>query len=380
LACSAFIKAKLAENPPAPSELIASKDVVSWSNTPDYQFNKLGKYIGNVKLPDTYTLKSLKSFKGLTKLDDKAVEGLNNQLRLLQYHKSNKPRKYGNLTINQEDTKKTVELLLKYGNTPNQLLNMLDAHQLIGNDNKGNVYQTGYFTPVLKVSRVKDGIFKYPIYTRPTNWKGKLPSRKEIEGDGVLDGKGLVLAYANDPVEVYFMQVQGSGIVEYTDGTRELFSYNGNNGHPYKSIGKFMVREGISNEGDVSIKGIKNYIMKNPEMKDSILFTNPSYVFFTPVPTKNKVKGDPDFIPLGSCLLGAVPVINRKGICIGHEFKLLLAQDVGGIIKGPGHIDIYRGLGYEGRMKAGSLHHYGALWLLLPKAEPGEPEVIRAAM
>ncbi|MFT4664953.1 MAG: membrane-bound lytic murein transglycosylase A [Polaribacter sp.] len=398
LLLAAYSLSNKAEQPPPLAKeatvVEIPQDLVSWSNTPDYKFNKLGKYIGKDKMSDTYTKKSLKSFDAFPELGAKVKDGLNNQLKLLKYRKKARTKSYGNLTISPKDTKSTVELLLRYAEQPEQLLNMLDAHQIKGNDKKGNVYHTGYFTPVLKVNKTKDDIFKYPIYNRPSNWEGKLPSRAEIEGEGVLDGKGLVLAYANDPVEVYFMQVQGSGIVEYPDGTHELFAYNGSNGHKYKSIGKFMIREGIAGEGDVSIKDIRTFIQEHPEMKDSILFSNPSYVFFNPVPTQEKIKGaglvpltpehsiavDPDYIPLGSCLLAAVPNYNRKGICTKHEFKLLLAQDVGGAINGPGHVDVYQGIGYEGRIKATSLHHYGALWLLLPKAEPTEPEVIRAAM
>ena len=191
---------------------------------------------------------------------------------------------------------------------------------------------------------------------------------------------GLELAWANDPVEIYFMQVQGSGIVEYTDGSHELLAYNGANGHPYKSIGKFMIQQGIAGSGDVSIKDIKRFVSENPHMKDSILFANPSYVFFNPVPTRDKIKGaglvpltpehsiavDPDYIPLGSCLLAAVPIFNRKGICTKHEYRLLLAQDVGGAINGPGHVDLYQGIGYEGRIKATGLHPVSYTHLTLP--------------
>ncbi|MFK7810542.1 MAG: murein transglycosylase A [Saprospiraceae bacterium] len=381
----------IAEEAPVKEQLTA--DLVSWSNTPDYKFNKLGKYIGKEKMPETYSKKSLHDFAAFPKLNKPVIEGLKNQLKLLRYYKKTSIKTYGNLTIDPKDTKTTVDLMLQYADAPEQLLKRLDAHQINGNDGKGNVYETGYFTPVLKVSQKKDDIYKYPIYKRPTKWQGKLPSRAEIES-GILDSMNLILAYANDPVDLYFMQVQGSGIVEYKNGDHELFAYNGGNGYPYKSIGKFMIEEGIAGEGDVSIKDIRRYIKEHPEMKDSILCANPNYIFFNPVPTKDKIKGaglvpltpehsiavDPDYIPLGSCVLAAVPVYNRKGIVTHHEFKVLLAQDVGGAINGPGHVDIYQGIGYEGRIKATGLHHYGALWLLLPKSETGEPEVIRATM
>ena len=383
-----------AEVPEVKSVVEAPQKVVTWTNTPDYKFNKTGKYIGKSKLEGTYTQNSLESFDQFPTITKKVKSGLENQLKLLKYRKQRKDKQIGDLLINQGATKQTIDILLKYADDPAQLAKMLDAHQIKGRDGKGNVHFTGYFTPVVKASKVKDEHYKYPIYTRPTKWEGKLPTRAEIEGEGAFSGMGLELAYAIDPVEVYFMQVQGSGIVEYPDGSHELYAYNGGNGHPYKSIGKFMIQQGIAGEGDVSIKDIKRYVSANPHMKDSILFANPNYIFFNPVPTKNKIKGaglvpltpehsiavDTDYIPLGSCLLAAVPAFNRKGICTHHEFKLLLAQDVGGAINGPGHVDLYQGIGYEGRIKATGMHHYGALWLLLPKSAPEEPQVIRASM
>ena len=368
--------------------------VVAWTNAPDYKYNKTGKYIGTSRLSATYTKNNLESFDAFPKISKRVKTGLKNQLKLLKYRKKSREKQYGELAIHPDDTKSTVDLLLKYADQPEQLFKMLDAHQIKGNDGKGNVKYTGYFTPVLKVSKVKDDHFKYPIYTRPTSWEGKLPSRAEIDGNGVLEGLGLELAWTDDPVELYFMQVQGSGIVEYKDGSHELFAYNGGNGHPYKSIGKFMIQQGIAGSGDVSIKDIKKFVSENPHMKDSILFANPNFIFFNPLSKHSKVKGaglvpltpehsiavDTDYIPLGSCLLAAVPVFNRKGICTHHEFKVMLAQDVGGAINGPGHIDVYQGVGYEGRIKATGLHHYGALWLLLPKSAPEEPQVIRAGI
>ncbi len=389
-----FTDSKPAETPSETDPVVPTAKVVSWTNVPDYKFNKTGKYIGTERLASTYTVNSLESFDDFPAINRKVKNGLQHQLKLLKYHKNKKQTRYGHLSIEHEQTVQTVDLLLKYADQPELLPKLLDAHQIKGRDGKGNVHFTGYFTPVIKVSRKKDEYYQYPLYTRPTNWKGKLPSRAAIEGEGVLNGLGLELAWAADPVEVYFMQVQGSGIVEYRDGSHELFAYNGGNGHPYRSIGKFMIQQGIAGKGDVSIKDIKKYIAANPHMKDSILFANPNYIFFNPVPTKNKIKGaglvpltpehsiavDTDYIPLGSCMLAAVPVFNRKGICTRHEFRLLLAQDVGGAINGPGHVDLYQGIGYEGRIKATGLHHYGALWLLLPKEEPTTPEIIRAGM
>ena len=119
-------------------------------------------------------------------------------------------------------------------------------------------------------------------------------------------------------------------------------------------------------------------------MIDSVLFANPSYVFFEPAQSRPKGAGlvpltsmhsiavDTRYIPLGSVLLATVPVINKRNQVIRHEYKLLVAQDVGGAIKGPGHVDLYTGIGTAARRKASALHHYGKLWLLLPNSDKTE--------
>lgn len=377
-----------------PSSINESLNPVKWSNEPSYKFHRTGKKLGNQKLDRLYTKSSMKSFDQFPMISPALMDGLNNQIKLLKARKRN-TKNYGDLSITADQTKRTVELLQKYHDQPGKLVEALDAFQIKGKDQKGNVHFTGYFTPVLKVSKTKNAEYKYPLYNRPKNWKGKLPSRAEI-ANGALDSLGLELAFAKNAVDAYFMQVQGSGIVEYRDGSHELYSYNGGNGHPYNSIGKFMIKQGIADEANVSIARIKKFVAENPHMRDSILSANANFIFFEPTSIENKTKGaglvpltpehsiavDPDFIPLGSCLLAAVPVYNKSGNCTHHEFKILIAQDVGGAINGPGHVDVYEGIGQEGRSKATQLHHYGALWLLLaPENDKNKPvEVLRAGV
>ena len=371
----------------------AIKPLINWERTPDYKFHRTGKALGAVALPTTYTQNSLESFESFPTIDQEVINGLKNQLRILKLRKKKKSKySFGNLNVHIKQLEETIELLMKYADKPELLLKTLDAHQIKGKDSKGNVHFTGYFTPVLKVSRVQDDIYKYPIYKRPQKWLGKLPSRAEIEGGQALAGLGLELAYAKDAVDLYFMQVQGSGIVEYPDGSHEHFAYNSGNGHKYKSIGRFMIEQGLATIDKVSIKHIKNYVAENPHMLDTVLFSNPNFIFFEAKPAETKTKGagqvpltayhsiavDPDYIPLGGCYLGAIPITNRRGVCTHHEYRLLFAQDVGGAINGPGHVDLYQGIGKKGKIKATSMHHYGGLWLLLPKSEDQQPDVIRA--
>ena len=120
---------------------------------------------------------------------------------------------------------------------PQGLEEHLNAYQLKGQDGKGNVKFTGYFTPELKVRKQKSNRYPYPIYAYPENWKGRLPSRRQIDGERVLNGQGLELAFAKRLEDIYYMQLQGSGLVNFGNGKRRYFGYAGSNKHPYSSIG-----------------------------------------------------------------------------------------------------------------------------------------------
>ena len=365
-----------------------SKDVLLSSHQIDstkltlghgYDFKNNGKDKTAPLLPETYNLSHLDSLE-LPIISEGLVEALEYQLKLLQIKKQKKQQHLGNLDISLAQLETVIKQLLAWQYTqPLGLTEILDAYQIKGEDLRGNVHFTGYFTPVIKVSKKKSKHYQYPIYTRPKNWSGEYPTRAEIDGEGAFEGRGLEIAYARNPVDVYFMQVQGSGYVEYPDGTRMLFSYDGTNKQPYKSIGRFLVNMNLISAEHISMNGIRRLLLKNPSMIKEVLYYNPSYTFFTPkkskpigaglVPltTNHSIAVDRKYIPLGACLLAKVPVVNEKGRLLRHEFRFLVAQDVGGAIKGPGHVDLYSGDGPEGKKKASYLHHYGKLWLLLPK-------------
>ncbi len=307
------------------------------------------------------------------------IVALKQQKKLLKYKKQKTPQKVGNLMVSNEQLQQTADILLnaKDGDLA-EMIHQLDAHKIEGEDKRGNVHFTGYYTPVLPVSSIQSKEFPYPIYAFPQDWQGALPSRKEIDGNFVLKGRNLELAYAKSMIDIYIMQVQGSGIVEYENGKQELFAFTGSNRQSYSSIGKYMLKKGLTTPQHVSLQFIKKYLYENPEKTHEILFSNPSYVFFKPIDSNPKGAGlvpltkihsiavDTRYIPMGSILLASIPIINDKNSVISHEYRLVVAQDIGGAIKGPGHVDLYTGIGYEGRKHAGRLHHYGNLWLLLP--------------
>lgn len=257
----------------------------------------------------------------------------------------------------------------------------LIAHQLAGQDQRGNVQITGYYVPILPVRHLPDEVYRYPLYRKPVqrNAEGKYPSREEIDFENALAGQGLEIAYTASLVDNFFLHVQGSGVVEYEDGEQKLLSWGGVNGHAYRSLGKELIERGEIDRANISAQSIRQWLSNNPDRNREILSTNPSYLFFSegpkaPIGAANvpltplySAAVDPNVIPLGSILLAQVPKLDAYGNLVGHEFRLLLAQDKGGAIKGPGHIDWYQGIGEEAHFHAGQLKHFGKVWLLLPK-------------
>jgi membrane-bound lytic murein transglycosylase A len=236
---------------------------------------------------------------------------------------------------------------------------------------------TGYFEPELDGSPVRSGRFQYPIYRRPPELKeGSVFHSREAIENGAISGRGLELAWLDDPVDVYFLQVQGSGRIRMTDGTVVRVGYAGANGHAYRSIGQEMVRRGTHSLDQVSAPEIASYVRSNPTSGRTLLYTNPSYVFFRKIGTLNPEDGpigamgrsittlrsvaiDPKFT-----LLGAPVWIEKDGR--RPIRRLMVAQDTGGAIKGMQRADIFYGTGSGAGEAAGTVKDGGRMVLLLP--------------
>lgn len=365
--------------PTEPSQVSVTNKKVPRS---DYQLHRNGKIKFASQKEDIFVKSSLDSL-DFPELDDKLVQALENQLKVLRLRKNRKNQRVAGIDVSIDKLERTIHLLLEKAKSSDDYLNLnneIAAYQTWGKDKKGHVNFTGYFAPEINVKAEADETYQYPLYTYPDEWEGKLPTRKEIDGEGALEGMGLELAYAKNLVDIYYMQLQGSGYVNFVDtGKKTLFRFDGGNGHKYRSIERFIMRNDDIKLGNITMDGIKNFLSKNPELMDTVLYSNPSYSFFRP--SRSSVKGaggvslmedisiavDPDYFPLGSVILASVPTYNKKGNFAGHEFRLLLAQDVGGAINGAGHVDVYSGVGNKGKVKATMRHHYGNMWLLLPK-------------
>ena len=236
---------------------------------------------------------------------------------------------------------------------------------------------TGYFEPELDGSPVRTPQFAWPIYRRPPEMlDGQAWYDRATIERGILRGRGLELAWLNDPVDVYFLQIQGSGRIRMPDGHVMRVGYAGVNGHAYASMGKAMVAQGAAQPGQVDAGVIQDYVRANPTAGASLMNVNPSYVFFRKIAdlpvdrgpigamgrsitTLRSIAVDPKHVPLGA------PVwIEKAGA--DPMFRLMVAQDTGGAIKGAQRADIFFGTGRSAGKAAGRIKDSGRLVVLLP--------------
>ena len=344
-----------------------------------YEFEGNGKSKTASPLPRLYTKVDhaegwREAVSGNTQL---LTEAIKNQFRYLFLQDPSKTHTLGNLSVENERLQKTVNALLELLKDTAKAAPSFSFYQIKGEDGRGNVHFTAYFTPVLSVSEIPDVQYRFPLYKLPGSWKGPLPAREEIDSRGVLRNQGLEIAWSESLLDNFFMHVQGSGYVRYPDGRMQLLANNGSNGQPYTSVGKYLVASGHVPQELISLESISGWFGQNPDSLESVLFRNRSYTFFAPSDSKptgasgvaltegHSIAVDPGYIPFGAVLLARLPVLDETGVLLRHEYHLLTAQDRGGAIKGPGHVDLYAGVGDEALKKASALHHYGQLWLIL---------------
>ena len=258
----------------------------------------------------------------------------------------------------------------------------------------GKAFVTGYFEPQIAGSRVQGPGYEVPIYAKPddlvetdpataaardTIKRGRLENgvmvpyyeRAEVE-DGALAGRGLEIAWAADPIDFFFLQIQGSGRLKLPDGSIMRIGYASQNGREYTGIGKLMKDRGLLEPGQTSMQGIVTWLRAHPEEGRAIMRENKSYVFFReltgpgplgglghPVTPRGSVATDPRFVPLGAPVLLHLDRTEANGLWI--------AQDTGGAIKGSNRFDTFWGAGEEAARIAGGMVGRGTALILLPK-------------
>ena len=278
-------------------------------------------------------------------------------------------------------------------------------YQVFNQDGSDIGLVTGYYEPLLRGARKRGGPFQTPLYRAPEDLltvdlagiypqlqglrlRGRVVgnkvvpyfSRAELEKSGALAGKELL--WVDDPIEAFFLQVQGSGRVRLADGNETVrVAYADQNGYPYQSIGRYLIDQGELKLEQASAQGIKAWAAANPARRQELLNVNPSYVFF-----KEEKITDPNKGPKGA--LG-VPLTPQRSIAVDTRFvppgvpvflattqpnsetslqRLMLAQDTGGAIKGAVRADFFWGFGAAAGEQAGRMKQRGQMWVLWPKA------------
>lgn len=239
------------------------------------------------------------------------------------------------------------------------------AHSFVAQPIATDALLTGYFEPEYPGATEPSGPFNAPVYAPPEGWTDGTPyfSRRDIEARHLLRGREL--AWLADPLDVFFLQVQGSGRVRLADGGMMRLGYAGKNGHPYTSLGKLLVERGEIAAPDISMQAIRDWVRANPEAGRELMRENASYVFFrvieglgqelgpigtagVPLSAGRSVAVDPQHTPLGAFVwIEALEGFDHPGLCV--------AQDTGSAIIGPGRTDLFCGTGDAAGERAGGL-------------------------
>lgn len=253
--------------------------------------------------------------------------------------------------------------------------NNFNMYEIYGREQWAEVLATGYYEPHVMGARQKTPEFSRPMYALPPDLEITYFDRKEIDVDNKLQGKNLELIWV-DPVDAFFIQIQGSGLVETHDGEKMRVGYAGKNGHPYEPIGKFLTD--IIPIEKMSMQKIKAHLKTLSSYdQQELLNKNPSYVFFKKlegealtsagmeVSDERTIATDNNFFPKGALAFLEI----EDPITKDQKPRLVFDQDTGGAIRGGGRIDLYCGKGEIASQKAGIMKHPGRLYYLVPKTE-----------
>ncbi len=354
-------------------------------------------------------------------LDDMDYNGLENCiLGSISYLNRVPPTvefRFGQDIFNTPHMIKTLEQFFNFIRTKpskDELIQYIKENYLIyttmGSDTPDQVFFTGYYEPVLEGSLKKDAEYSFPIYARPDDlttinlslfspkFKGEtiigrytqqsiVPyyDRKEIEYEGVIDGKVEKIAWLKDRLDLFFLQIQGSGKIYLDNGEFINVHYHGSNGRPYRSIGKLLVDEGKISREEISMQQILDYLRRHPEEVESVLNYNPSYVFFKVekdgplgsleeklTPGRSIALDRRLFPPAGLAFIETKkPLLNEDGTI--HKWmafsRFVLNQDTGGAIRGPNRADLFWGNGPYAEIAAGHMQEFGKLYFLVLKPD-----------
>jgi membrane-bound lytic murein transglycosylase A len=288
------------------------------------------------------------------------------------------------------------------------LYDQFEVVQAAGRDAHGTVLFTGYHEMLLEGSRTPAPEYPYPLYQRPadlveidlglfhTRYAGErlvaryvqgkvLPyfTRRDIDTEGKLQGHGLEFAWLRDPIDGFFLHVQGSGQIHLPDGQIMRVNYAASNGHPYRSIGRLLLDEGRLAPADLSLQGIRRYLQTHPDDRMRVMQANPRYIFFRQVdhgprgslalilePGRSIATDARLFPPGGLAFIQTQqPVLNAQGVITGWQplCRFVFNHDTGSAITGPGRVDLFWGSDAKAEVSAGHMQHTGKLFFLLTR-------------
>jgi membrane-bound lytic murein transglycosylase A len=277
---------------------------------------------------------------------------------------------------------------------------------------------TGYYQPVIEASLIPTEDYRYPIYGKPADLIvaeqvrlapvmtaekvfGRLEgenfipyySRREIDQQGILRGRGYEIAWVRNPVDLFFLHIQGSGILQLPDGWRLHVGYAAANGRAYRSIGRLLIDSGKVPQEEMSMQRLRRYFAEHPEEQYDIMAYNESYIFFrfledgplgsleVPLTPGRSIATDPRLFPKGALAFAVaqMPVVDAAGQLTGWEplSRFVVNQDSGGAIRGAQRADLYFGSGPDAGAAAGYMNRPGKLYFLLLKNPSVSPSMTK---
>ncbi len=387
----------------------------------DYRKNKArtkekGSKIAGLQ-PNLESISDLESF--TDDMDPTSLQlAINNQLEVMYEQDSASPIRLGDFTLTRGRLIETLEvfqkLLQKNISQEDFDKKVYEKFLLyrVGHGKDKKVLFTGYYRPVIPASPVPSPRYRFPIYKMPgkdfhiagtqpdirlagsnigikqilqnkstENWRNL--TREEIDRKGALSNRGLEVAWLENELERYFLHVQGSGVLKFSDGTRQGVRYQGSNKYSYNSIGKLMIRDGVITTDEGSMQGIKKYFANNPQNISQYLNQNKRYIFFSlsdegaigsggaELVGGRSIATDKSIYPAG----GLAFVKTRKPVLDANNkikswkqiSRFVIDQDTGSAIRGKARADLYFGTGKKAGIMAGHYHEKGEVYYLIKK-------------
>lgn len=346
---------------------------------------------------------------------DSLKKAIQTSLIFLERSPENQKSLQSDLELSPKILKATLVHFLKLQEeerlNPEAVAQEFDVYWVHAAKNPPSSLVTGYYEPIVEGRLQPDTEFATPLYGLPPDLvtvelaafdplrftterlvgrvqnQQVLPyyTRAEIDGGGKLGRHGCQLVWLKDPVEAFFLHVQGSGIIKLSAERFQRIGYAGANGRPYRSIGKVLIDKGALSAEAMSLQALRTYLHNHPETRDEVLWQNESYVFFRwvkegplgslnlPLTAGRSVATDPRYFPRGALayLETQQPRLDEDGRVLGLAplYRWVLNQDAGGAIKGPGRVDLFFGTGQQAEETAGHMKYPGRLFLLVKKGE-----------